>query len=117
MTDFGKFLRKLRIDRGEVLYDMAQKLKVSSAFLSAIENGNKSAPVGLVPKISESYSLDSKQTAELQYLADLTAKQVRLSLNNVGLKKRDFAMTLARQFDDISQSQIEQMLRIVKKGD
>ena len=40
-TNFGKFCRKLRIDNDELLYDMAAKLGVSSAFLSKVENGKK----------------------------------------------------------------------------
>ena len=32
ITKFGKFCRKLRIDNGELLYDMADKLGVSSVF-------------------------------------------------------------------------------------
>ena len=44
LTNFGKFCRKLRIDKGELLYDMAQRLKVSSAFLSKVENGKAKPP-------------------------------------------------------------------------
>ena len=40
-NNFGKFCRKLRIDRGEILADMAKKLGVSSAFLSKVETGGK----------------------------------------------------------------------------
>ena len=38
LTSLGKFLRKLRIDRGEILKDMADKLGVTVSFLSAVEN-------------------------------------------------------------------------------
>ena len=41
LTSFGKFCRKLRINNGELLYDMAEKLDVSSAFLSKVENGKR----------------------------------------------------------------------------
>lgn len=37
VTAFGKFLRILR----EILKDMAEKLNVTSSFLSAVENGKK----------------------------------------------------------------------------
>ena len=40
VNNFGKFCRKLRIDKGELLYDMATKLEVSSAFLSKVEAQN-----------------------------------------------------------------------------
>ena len=44
ITCVGRFLRKLRIDRGEILKTMAETLGVSSAFLSALENGKKKFP-------------------------------------------------------------------------
>ena len=44
ITPIGKFLRKLRIDTGEILKDMAEKLHVSPSFLSAVENGKKKMP-------------------------------------------------------------------------
>jgi len=44
ITEYGKFLRKLRIDQGQILKTMAEKLGVSSAFLSAVENGKKKIP-------------------------------------------------------------------------
>ena len=40
-TTLGAFLRKLRLQHGEKLKDMAENLNVSSAFLSAVENGKK----------------------------------------------------------------------------
>ena len=51
LTSLGKFLRKLRIDIGETLRDMADKLSVSSAFLSAVENGKKKMPESWFAKI------------------------------------------------------------------
>ena len=44
LTALGRFLRKIRIDRNELLKDMADKLEVSASFLSAVENGKKSMP-------------------------------------------------------------------------
>ncbi|WP_309460957.1 helix-turn-helix transcriptional regulator [Escherichia coli] len=44
VTSFGKTLRKMRIDRGMVLKNMADLLGVSSAYLSAIELGKSEPP-------------------------------------------------------------------------
>ena len=44
LTMLGKFLRKLRIDRNELLKDMAGKLDVTVSFLSSVENGKKKMP-------------------------------------------------------------------------
>ncbi len=44
LTEFGKAIRKIRLDKGEILKDMAKRLGISSAFLSAVENGRKNVP-------------------------------------------------------------------------
>ncbi len=59
LTSFGKILRKLRIDHSERLLDMAEKLDVSVSFLSSVEIGKKSVPVGMEEKIIKLYALCS----------------------------------------------------------
>ena len=65
LTEFGKFLRKLRIDNGELLKDMAIKLNTTPAFLSMVETGRRSIPKKLEEEIEKSYSLSLKQKEEL----------------------------------------------------
>ena len=45
ITEFGKALRKLRIDRGETLKIMADNLEMTSSYLSAIECGKRNIPM------------------------------------------------------------------------
>ena len=59
LTSIGKFLRKLRMSNGEILRDMAEALEVSSAFLSAVENGKKKMPEGWRKKLQTIYSLSA----------------------------------------------------------
>ena len=66
LTEFGKFLRKLRIDNGELLKDMAIKLNTTPAFLSMVETGRRSIPKKLEEEIEKSYSLSLKQKEELK---------------------------------------------------
>ena len=46
LTGVGKRLREIRIDRNELLYDMAGKLSISVPDLSAFENGKKKGSGG-----------------------------------------------------------------------
>ncbi|WP_375683085.1 helix-turn-helix domain-containing protein [Bartonella sp. AP282QHHD] len=66
VTSFGKILRKLRIDHSERLLDMAKKLDISVSFLSSVEIGKKSVPVGLEEKIIELYGLDKAMASLLK---------------------------------------------------
>ncbi|MBX4335531.1 helix-turn-helix domain-containing protein [Bartonella raoultii] len=74
VTPFGKILRKLRIDHSERLLDMAKKLGVSVAFLSSVEIGKKSVPIGMEEKIIELYSLDQERASLLRREADACRK-------------------------------------------
>lgn len=65
LTEFGKFLRKLRIDNGELLKDMAIKLNTTPAFLSMVETGKISIPKKWEEEIEKIYSLSLKQKEEL----------------------------------------------------
>lgn len=65
LTEFGKFLRKLRIDNGELLKDMAIKLSVTPSFLSMVETGKRSAPKKWEEEIEKVYNLSLKQKEEL----------------------------------------------------
>ena len=51
LTDFGKELRKIRIDNNEFLKDMANKLGVTVSYLSAVENGKRDIPDEWLDKI------------------------------------------------------------------
>jgi len=44
MTPFGKRVRELRAEKGVTQKEMAAALGVSAAYLSALENGQRSAP-------------------------------------------------------------------------
>ena len=67
-TEFGKFLRKLRIDADETQGDMAKRLDVAQSFLSAVENGKKGISKVLCSKILDSYSLSLEQKYQLTML-------------------------------------------------
>lgn len=116
MTRLGQLLKMMRIERGEVLYDMAKRLGVSSAFLSAVENGKRSAPSSWLGTLADEYDLSSKRYLELQEAMDETVKQVRLDLEKADSRKRSCALAFARNFDDISRDDIEALMRILNKG-
>lgn len=61
LTDFGRILRKIRIDCDEILKDMTEKLNVSAAYLSAVEMGKRNIPEHWVNKIAEFYNLSKDE--------------------------------------------------------
>ncbi len=83
MTEIAKFLRKLRIDNEQSLGDMAGKIDVSAAYLSAIENGKRTAPEDMKDKLFEKYSLSDEQKLEFARLIAESREKVEIGLKGI----------------------------------
>ena len=66
VTNFGKILRRIRVDRDDLLADMAQRIGVSAAFLSKVENGLAKPSDKIVEQIIEKYNITGYQREELE---------------------------------------------------
>lgn len=102
MNGFAKALRILRINKGEVLKDMAEKLQVTSSYLSAIECGKRKIPEDLIDRISLVYSLSDEEKAELEDAKSKAENQVSITIpfDGLNLDQQDVALKFARSFKD-----------------
>lgn len=115
VTALGKYLRKLRIDNGEILRDMAKNLSVSSSFLSAVENGKKKMPESWITRLERQYSLSSNQLEEL-ILAQLEANDtVELNIKNASAQSKNLAISFARRFDSLDDDTVKQLFSILNR--
>lgn len=87
LTQLGKELRKIRIGREEVLFDMAKRLDISSAMLSAIETGVKPAPEGFANRLAEQYEEVAQVREHFEHLCEMTKKVLKVSLDLPEAKK------------------------------
>lgn len=115
LTSFGKELRKLRIERQELLKDMAEALGVSSAYLSAVETGKRRIPNEWVSRISEQYSLSRGQTIALQNAADDSMNEVTIPLEGFSQERKDAILSFARRLDGISDEELTTIMNSMKK--
>lgn len=113
ITSLGKFLRKLRIDNNEILLDMAKRLDVSPAFLSAIENGKKSIPSKLTAKICELYNLSTQESNNFDQAIAETERSCKIDLTDVKKTNIGVAVSFARKFADMDEEQIEAIRKIL----
>ncbi len=91
MTPFGARLRALRADRGVTLKDMAERLQVSAAYLSALEHGRRGAPgAGLVHQVCEMFGLIWDEADDLAQLARLS--HPRIVVDTAGLTPEQTAL-------------------------
>lgn len=115
LTSIGKFLRKLRIDNEEILKDMAEALGVSSAFLSAVENGKKKMPESWMEKLKVIYSFTAEQSEQLQAAVIDTNNVVELSLQNATPDSRALAISFAREFNSLDDETSRKIFEILKR--
>lgn len=116
VTEFGKILRKMRIDCSEVLGVMAKRLNVSPAYLSSIENDGRVIPEGFVAKIAAEYHLDDAQVRELE---EAEAKvrgsvDVRFSDQKTEANYVETAVMFARDFSRLSAEQVKELNNLLR---
>lgn len=117
LTSIGKFLKKLRVDRGEIMKDMAEKLDVTVSFLSAVENGKKRMPATWNRKICSVYDLTEDQRQAFTTAIAETEDAIEMNLVSANIGKRELAVSFARRFDNIDDEQVEQIRKILQRGD
>lgn len=78
ITEFGKVVRKARLDAEVSLLDMAEALDVSSAFLSGMETGRKKIATEWVAKIGSFFNSRGIRLQNLAEAADVSNKSVSL---------------------------------------
>ncbi len=113
LTSLGKFLRKLRIDHGEILKDMADKLHVTVSFLSAVENGKKHMPSEWNSKICTLYHLTEQQRNDLTTAIAETSDAIEMNLVSASLDRRELAVSFARSFESLDDDQTEAIRNII----
>lgn len=116
LTEFGKALRKIRIEHEELLKDMATVLDVSPAYLSAVETGKRRIPDGWAEKISDHYHLPPHERIELTQAVENSAQEVRISLQDTSDTKREAVLTFAKALDQLSDEDLKRIMQSMKRG-
>lgn len=115
ITQLGKFLRKLRIDKGEILKNMADKLQVSSSFLSAVENGKKRMPASWNSQICILYQLSPEERSAFNTAIAETEERLEMELHSLGQCQRETAVLFAREIPSLSADDIAKIQKILRK--
>jgi len=117
VTTFGKELRKLRVDTSELLGDMAKRLGISAAYLSAIEVGNRAIPDDFVAKVVAEYGLDEAMAKKLEESKVSSQGKFEVELGDMKDNKSyvETAVMLARDFSKLSDTQIMEINKMLKE--
>jgi DNA-binding XRE family transcriptional regulator len=91
MTPFGARLRALRAAAGMTQKQLAARLEISAAYLSALEHGQRGAPgSGLVHQVCDAFGLIWDEAEELAQLARLS--HPRVVVDTAGLTPEQTAL-------------------------
>lgn len=111
LTKFGKQLRKIRIENDQKLKDMADKLGVTVAYLSAVENGNRKVPDTWLHIIATEYKLNEQEEIDLQKAAYEDKTEIRISLEDSD--RAELALSFARKFKDLTNDDLNKLQELL----
>lgn len=100
LTDFGKAIRKIRIDYDTNLNALASSIGVSSAFLSAVETGKKPVSADLITKITNALGLKKDEESLLTHAASQSVESVVVRPNDA--EEAEIALMFARRLQSNS---------------
>ena len=114
-NEVGRFLRKLRIDKGEILYDMAQKMGCSTAFISALELGKRQVTRKFRDHLCETYALPPEQRAEFDDAISLAKDKVEIGLQGLNQNSRNMLLAFARKMQTLNEEESSKLLEFLTK--
>jgi len=110
--ELGKELRKVRIDEGERLLEMAKRLDISVPYLSAIETERKQPPLDFATRILKAYKLGPDVATRITQLCARARDTFTIAANST--LQRDTAAELAQGFARLSDAQLHRIKEILE---
>jgi Zn-dependent peptidase ImmA (M78 family) len=91
---------------------MADRLDLTSAFLSAIETGRKPIPRGYVEAVTQALGLSETETRDLHRAADETRKTV--DVDNLDAENRELVASFARRVNQLPPDLLVKLRKLLK---
>ncbi len=110
VTQLGRFLRKVRIDRGQRLNDMAEEMEMSVAQLSAIELGKRSISAKVKQRLITFYSEFCSGEEEVGRLVDVSQPSFKEDFEDTDDLRRELFVSFARSYKALPEDQARQWL-------
>jgi transcriptional regulator with XRE-family HTH domain len=114
LTPFGVAVRKLRLDKGMRLLDLAEAIGRTSAFISAVETGRKPIPDAYLLSVARAMKLSASEIRELRRAADRTRKDV--PVGNLPADQRELVAAFARKIDELPSAMIADLKKTILKS-
>lgn len=115
LTEYGKQLRHIRLDFSELLGTMAEKLKLSSAYLSSIETGNRNIPSELSSKVIKIYNLSDEDSKKLLKAEVDSNQSLTINLEGASDEEIDATVMFARELKRMSVKELREFAKKMKE--
>ncbi len=110
MTPLGVRLRQMRAERGITLKQMAAALKISSAYLSALEHGRRGTPTwDLMQRIIAYFNVIWDEAEDLIRLSEISDPKVTIDTAGMAPEATALANRLARDIDKLAPEDLKHL--------
>jgi len=113
VTQLGKVLRIIRINTGDSMRAMADKLNLSVSYLSAIENGKRNVPSDFAERVSAKYMLSDKDKENLNSAISQTVSKIKMDITELSENERKLIYALSK--NHIDEETINELCEIIDK--
>lgn len=114
MTPFGDAMRDLRARKGVTQKEMAAALSVSSAYLSALEHGNRSAPsFDFIQRVAGYFNIIWDDLEDLLRIAGLSHPRVVIDTSGLDSEYTIVANRLAHEIRHLDKQAIARIAAIL----
>jgi len=110
---FGTYLRKVRLDQGVTLRELAKHLGCSEPYLSDVELGRRAPLTDL--RIHQAATLLQIEPGELRVKAAVSRGKFKLP-TKVSVKHDEMAVRLAMAWESLSEKDLEAIGKVLKKS-
>ncbi|MEQ8266169.1 MAG: helix-turn-helix transcriptional regulator [Parvibaculum sp.] len=116
MTPFGRKVRELRRERGVTMKEMAAALRVTPAYLSALEHGRRGRPSWrLVQAIIGYFNVIWDEAEEMERLARLSHPRIVIDTSGLAPQATEVANRLAEEIAHMTAAEIGAILVLLDK--
>jgi transcriptional regulator with XRE-family HTH domain len=116
MTPFGDRMRKLRMERGVTLKDMAEAIGVSSAYLSALEHGKRGRPGWhLIQRIITYFNIIWDDAEEVARLARISHPRITIDTSGLTPRATELANRLADDIGKLDPATLDELVAVLER--
>ena len=116
MTPFGSKLKSLRKEKNVSITELAKALKISTAYLSMLENGKRgNPPDGMVELICAYFGLIWDDSEELKDLAKISDINVQINTKALGINATALTNVLKNNIKWLTNKQLIELTEMIEK--